>query len=104
MAAEDRTPSGTPHARGCRRGRALAMVVLPPAPWPVPPVRRRPIRPILPEVPGPEPRSYRPDAAFTVDLFDYGDESIDVELPTDAVDITDPVREALESTPAARGE
>jgi hypothetical protein len=42
------------------------------------------------EVPGPEPRSYRPDAAFTVDLFDYGDESIDVELPTDAVDITDP--------------
>jgi hypothetical protein len=56
------------------------------------------------EVPGPEPRSYRPDVAFTVDLFDYGDESIDVELPTDAVDITDAVREALESTPAARGE
>jgi hypothetical protein len=32
---------------------------------------------------------------LTVDLFDYGDESIDVELPTDAVDITDAVREAL---------
>jgi hypothetical protein len=55
-------------------------------------------------VPGPEPRSYRPDVAFTVDLLDYGDESIDVELPTDAVDITHTVRDALESTPAARGE
>lgn len=49
------------------------------------------------------PGSSRPDVAFTVDLFDYGDESIDVELPADAVDITDAVREALESAPAARG-
>jgi hypothetical protein len=64
------------------------------SPWSAPPT----------EVPGPEPRSYRPDVAFTVDLFDYGDESIDVELPTDAVDITHTVRDALESTPAARGE
>lgn len=41
---------------------------------------------------------------MTLDLFDYGDESIRVELPADAIDITDTFRDALESTPAARGE
>jgi hypothetical protein len=40
----------------------------------------------------------------TLDLFDYGDESIRVELPADAIDITETFRGALESTPAARGE
>jgi hypothetical protein len=55
-------------------------------------------------LPGPESGPYRPDIAVTLDLFDYGDESIRVELPADAIDITETFRDALESTPAARGE
>jgi hypothetical protein len=53
---------------------------------------------------GKEPGTFRPDVSFTVDLFDYSDESIDVELPTDADDITDAFREMLESSTAFRGE
>jgi hypothetical protein len=47
---------------------------------------------------GQEPGAYRPDVSITLDLFDYGDESINVELPTDAVDITDAFREVLDLT------
>ena len=35
----------------------------------------------------------------TMDLFDYGDESIEIEIPTDYVDITDPYREMLDGGP-----
>jgi hypothetical protein len=34
---------------------------------------------------------------YTLDLFDYGDESISIEFPTDAVDVTDAFRQMLES-------
>lgn len=34
---------------------------------------------------------------FTLDFFDYGDDSIEVELPADAVDVTDAFRQLLES-------
>jgi hypothetical protein len=37
------------------------------------------------------------DVDYTVDLFDYGDESIVIEFPADAVDVTDAFREMLET-------
>ncbi|MGH9250111.1 MAG: hypothetical protein ACRD0W_11410 [Acidimicrobiales bacterium] len=39
----------------------------------------------------------QPDVDYTLDLFDYGDESISIEFPTDAVDVTDAYRQMLES-------
>jgi hypothetical protein len=54
--------------------------------------------------PGQALSSHRPEVAVTVDLFDYGDESIRVELPADAIDITDAFRGMLESSTALRGE
>jgi hypothetical protein len=42
------------------------------------------------------------NVAFTLDLFDYGDESIDVELPVDAIDVTDAFRKMLESGAGVR--
>lgn len=38
---------------------------------------------------------------FTLDFFDYGDDSIEVELPTDAVDVTDAFRQLVESQGSA---
>jgi hypothetical protein len=43
------------------------------------------------------PSSFPVDVDYTLDLFDYGDESIDVELPADAIDVTDAYRQMLES-------
>jgi hypothetical protein len=41
--------------------------------------------------------SFPVDVDYTLDLFDYGDESIDVELPPDAIDVTDAYRQMFES-------
>jgi hypothetical protein len=41
--------------------------------------------------------SFPVDVDYTVDLFDYGDESIVIELPAEAVDVTDAFREMLET-------
>ncbi|MGH9228772.1 MAG: hypothetical protein ACRD07_08590 [Acidimicrobiales bacterium] len=41
--------------------------------------------------------SFPADVDYTLDLFDYGDESIGIEFPTDAVDVTDAYRQMLES-------
>lgn len=41
--------------------------------------------------------SFPVDVDYTLDLFDYGDESIDIEFPADAVDITDTYRQMFES-------
>ena len=49
------------------------------------------------------PSAFPVDVAFTLDLFDYGDESIDIELPADAIDVTDAFREMLESSTGIRG-
>ena len=46
------------------------------------------------------PSAFPVDVAFTLDLFDYGDKSIDIELPADAVDVTDAFRKMLESSTA----
>jgi hypothetical protein len=47
---------------------------------------------------GPVTRSSFPvDIDYTLDLFDYGDESIDVDLPADAIDVTDAYRQMLKS-------
>jgi hypothetical protein len=37
------------------------------------------------------------DVDYTLDLFDYGDQSIDVEFPADVVDMTDAYRQMFES-------
>jgi hypothetical protein len=41
--------------------------------------------------------SFPVDVDYTLDLFDYGDESIEIEFPTDAVDVTDAYLQMLES-------
>jgi hypothetical protein len=41
--------------------------------------------------------SFPVDVDYKVDLFDYGDESIDVELPADAIDVTEAYRQMFES-------
>jgi hypothetical protein len=41
--------------------------------------------------------SFPVDIDYTLDLFDYGDESIDVDLPADAIDVTDAYRQMLKS-------
>jgi hypothetical protein len=43
------------------------------------------------------PSSFPADVDSTLDLFDYGDESIDIEFPADAVDVTDAYRQMFES-------
>jgi hypothetical protein len=42
-------------------------------------------------------RSFPVDVDYALDLFDYGDESIEIEFPTDAVDVTDAYLQMLES-------
>jgi len=41
--------------------------------------------------------SFPVDVDYTLDLFDYGDESIDVEFPADAIDVTHAYRQMFES-------
>jgi hypothetical protein len=41
--------------------------------------------------------SFPVDVDYALDLFDYGDESIEIEFPTDAVDVTDAYRQMFES-------
>jgi hypothetical protein len=41
--------------------------------------------------------SFPVDVDYALDLFDYGDDSIDVEFPADAIDVTDAYRKMLES-------
>lgn len=41
-------------------------------------------------------RSFPVDVDYTLDLFDYGDESIDIEFPADALDVTDAYRQMFE--------
>ena len=41
--------------------------------------------------------SFPVDVDYALDLFDYGDESIEIEFPTDAVDITNTYRQMFES-------
>jgi hypothetical protein len=43
--------------------------------------------------------SFPVDVDYTLDLFDYGDESIDIEFPADAVDVTDTYRQMFEAAP-----
>jgi hypothetical protein len=43
--------------------------------------------------------SFPVDVDYTLDLFDYGDDSIDIEFPADAVDVTDTYRQMFESAP-----
>jgi hypothetical protein len=45
--------------------------------------------------------SFAVDVDVTIDLFDHGDESISVELPADAIDVTGAFRELLESMAGA---
>lgn len=61
-------------------------------------------RDAMAEALGPEAdlSSFPVNVAFTLDLFDYGDESIDVELPADAIDVTDAFRKMLESGAGVR--
>ena len=41
--------------------------------------------------------SFPVDVDYTLDLFDYGDPSIDVQFPADAIDVTDAYRQMFES-------
>jgi hypothetical protein len=43
--------------------------------------------------------SFPVDVDYTLDVFDYGDDSIDIEFPADAVDVTDTYRQMFESAP-----
>jgi hypothetical protein len=43
------------------------------------------------------PLSSNPDVDYTLDLFDYGDGSIEIEFPADAIDVTDAFRQMIES-------
>jgi hypothetical protein len=48
------------------------------------------------------------DVDYKLDLFDYGDESIEIEFPVGAIDVTDAYRQMFESgrivvTPPADG-